>query len=229
MRSRRCVPRCLRICTRTKDGNRTSNRLRKPSGVNAVRNNRTAALGERTHRNAIELRTTLDITETTFSELANRARALATEGARTVLGITGAPGAGKTTLAERLVCELGPEIAVLVSMDGYHLANTVLHDLNRHPRKGAWDTFDAHGYVQMIGRIRAQRDHVSQGTEGTIYAPHFRRDLEEPVGSAVAVRPETPLVITEGNYLLLDVEPWAQARRVIDHFWFLAPPQAQRY
>jgi len=172
--------------------------------------------------------TTLDTTETTFSELANRARALATEGARTVLGITGAPGAGKTTLAERLVREIGPEVAVLVSMDGYHLANTVLHDLNRHPRKGAWDTFDAHGYVKMIERIRAQRDHVSQGTEGTIYAPHFRRDLEEPVGSAIAVRPETPLVITEGNYLLLDVEPWAQARRVIDHIWFLAPPESQR-
>ncbi len=145
-----------------------------------------------------------------------------------MLGITGAPGAGKSTLAERIVAELGPELAVLVPMDGFHLANEILHDLGRHARKGAHDTFDAWGYVALMQRIRVQQRGVAAGGEDIVYAPRFRRDLEEPIGSAIPVRPETPLVVTEGNYLLLDRQPWPQARAVIDEVWFLAPTETQR-
>ncbi|MGO2518807.1 MAG: nucleoside/nucleotide kinase family protein [Microbacterium sp.] len=172
--------------------------------------------------------TTVNITEQTFAELVERARYTALRGERVVLGITGAPGAGKSTLAERLVEELGPELSVLVPMDGFHLANTVLHALGRHDRKGADDTFDGWGYVALMHRIRAQRDGAAEGREDTIYAPHFRRDLEEPIGSAIPVSVSTPLVVTEGNYLLLDQQPWPQARDVVDEVWFLAPTEDQR-
>jgi len=171
---------------------------------------------------------TLPVETTTFTHLLNRASALAADGQRRVLGLTGAPGAGKSTLAERLVDALGPQTAVLVPMDGFHLADAVLHDLGRHARKGAHDTFDGYGYVALMRRIREQRQRVGAGEDGIIYAPVFRRDLEEPVGSAVPVHPETPLVITEGNYLLLDRSPWRQARDLIDEVWFLAPPEEQR-
>ena len=76
----------------------------------------------------------------TFEDLENRARTLAGGKARSVLGIVGAPGAGKSILAERLVAALGPDTAVLVSMDGFHYANRVLELLGRRARKGAIDT-----------------------------------------------------------------------------------------
>ncbi|MFT4134975.1 nucleoside/nucleotide kinase family protein [Microbacterium sp.] len=169
-----------------------------------------------------------DATDTTLAQLIERARALASRGERAILGITGAPGAGKSTLAERLVAALGDEAAVLVPMDGYHLANVVLDDLGYRARKGAPHTFDAYGYLALMRRIRTQRENVDAGADGIVYAPQFRRDLEEPVGSAVPVRPETPLVVTEGNYLLLDEEPWPRVRALVDETWFLAPPESQR-
>ena len=110
----------------------------------------------------------------TMADLVGRAEALAAHGRRSILGITGAPGAGKSTVAEQLVQALGPERAVLVPMDGFHLANTVLDALGRRDRKGAADTFDDAGYAALLERIRAQRPDSGE----TIYAPEFRRDLE---------------------------------------------------
>jgi pantothenate kinase len=61
-----------------------------------------------------------------------------------------------------------------------------------------------------------------------VYAPEFRRDLEEPIGSAIPVPPTVPLVVTEGNYLLLPDEPWRRIRPLLDEVWFLAPPEEER-
>ncbi|WP_347344399.1 nucleoside/nucleotide kinase family protein [Microbacterium sp.] len=170
----------------------------------------------------------VDAADTTLAQLIERARALASRGERVILGITGAPGAGKSTLAERIVAELGDELAVLVPMDGYHLANVVLDDLGYRARKGAPHTFDAFGYLSLMRRIHAQRENAAAGIDGVVYAPQFRRDLEEPVGSAIPVHPETPLVVTEGNYLLLEEEPWPHVRALVDETWFLAPDESQR-
>lgn len=163
-----------------------------------------------------------------FAQLVERASELAGQGRRALLGITGAPGAGKSTLAERLVDALGPEIAVFVPMDGFHLANSELVRLDRMDRKGAHDTFDGWGYAALLHRLRDQREQAEQGSEGIVYAPQFRRDLEEPVGSAIPVRPDVPLVVTEGNYLLLESDAWQHARAMIDEVWFLAPDEPQR-
>ena len=215
---------------------------------------------------------TTPVAEHSLAELLDRARALASRGGRTILGITGAPGAGKSTLAVELAAALGPELAVLVPMDGFHLAHDLLRQQGSVERKGAPDTFDAWGYAALLERIHAQRPAGSESAAGsavgsaadfavgsaarsapvstrvstrvsaldaaadvrrtgpaeTIYAPEFRRDLEEPVGSAILVPSSTPLVITEGNYLLLDGEAWTRARAMIDETWFLAPSEPQR-
>ncbi|HEV7709984.1 MAG TPA: nucleoside/nucleotide kinase family protein [Asanoa sp.] len=148
-----------------------------------------------------------------FDVLVARAAALADLGPRRLLGIVGAPGAGKSTLAARLVEAVGPT-AVLVPMDGYHLAQAELDRLGRHERKGAIDTFDGSGYVSMLGRLAA-------GGPETVYAPAFHREIEEPVAGSIAVPPEVRLVVTEGNYLLVPEEPWSGVRLVLDEVWYL--------
>lgn len=147
-------------------------------------------------------------------ELSARARRLAVPGRRRILGIAGPPGAGKSTLAERLVEGLGG-LAVLVPMDGFHLAQAELDRLGRAGRKGAPDTFDAAGYAALLRRLR------TPGDQWPVYAPAFDRALEEPIAGAVPVLPDTPLVVTEGNYLLHDDGPWAPVRRLLDEVWFL--------
>jgi len=149
-----------------------------------------------------------------------RAVALAAAGGRSVLGIAGAPGAGKSTLARRVVTavteQLGPGVAVQVPMDGFHLANAALDALGRHDRKGAIDTFDAAGYVALVRRLVGGPD--AEGTE-TIWAPDFDRRVDEPVAGSIAVPPETVLVVSEGNYLLDQSAPWRELPGLFTETW----------
>lgn len=149
------------------------------------------------------------------AELVDRARALIASGDRRILGICGAPGAGKSTVSAALLEALGDR-AVLVPMDGYHLSNEVLVALGRRDRKGAPDTFDADGYVALLARLHRQTDDV-------VYAPRFHREIEESIAAEIAVPRSTPLVITEGNYLLLDSGPWRHVRPMLDEAWFVTP------
>ncbi|MFH8620009.1 nucleoside/nucleotide kinase family protein [Streptomyces sp. NPDC017979] len=148
------------------------------------------------------------------SQLAGRAGDLVAGGGRRILGIAGAPGAGKSTLAGELVDALAGD-AVLVPMDGFHLAQAELERLGRAHRKGAPDTFDVEGYLALLARLRSPAPGV------TVYAPSFDRDLEEPVAGSIAVPPDVPLVVTEGNYLLHDDGPWARVRPLLDEVWYL--------
>lgn len=156
-----------------------------------------------------------------FDRLAARARRLAVPGRRRVLGLAGAPGAGKSTLAARLVARLDG-LAVLVPMDGFHLAQAELERLGRAGRKGAPDTFDAAGYTALLARLRAPEP----GT--TVYAPAFDRSLEEPVAGSIPVGPDVPLVVTEGNYLLHDEGAWAGVLPLLDEAWYLELDDARR-
>ncbi|RKW71386.1 nucleoside/nucleotide kinase family protein [Galactobacter caseinivorans] len=164
----------------------------------------------------------------TLDQLVDRALQLALSGRRTILGIAGAPGAGKSTLAEALVKRLGPVLAVFVPMDGFHLSNTVLDSLGLRASKGAQNTFDAHGYVHLLQRLAQQPESAAAGLDGIIYAPEFDRALDSSIGSAVPVQATTPLVVTEGNYLLLDDAPWNVASQVCAELWFLAPDEDER-
>ncbi|MER7879490.1 nucleoside/nucleotide kinase family protein [Streptomyces solisilvae] len=151
----------------------------------------------------------------TPQQLLERAQCLADAGGRRLLGIAGPPGAGKTTLAEYLVDALGADRAVLVPMDGFHLADTELRRLGLIGRKGAPETFDPYGYAALLRRLRAPR------AEEVVYAPGFDRELEQPVAGSIPVAPEMPLVITEGNYLLLDEAPWLPVRELLDETWWV--------
>jgi pantothenate kinase len=137
-------------------------------------------------------------------------------GRRRIIGVAGAPGVGKTTYAAELVADsLAAGVpAVHVAMDGFHLADVTLTALGRLDRKGAPDTFDAWGYAALLSRLRAEDAH-------TVYAPGFERDLEQPIAGAVAVPPATELVVTEGNYLLLDRPEWRAVRSTLDEVVFL--------
>ncbi|MFF5025195.1 nucleoside/nucleotide kinase family protein [Streptomyces collinus] len=164
----------------------------------------------------------------TFDDLLLRARALTGDGRRAILGIAGGPGAGKTTLAERLVDALngdGPPWAAHVPMDGFHLADAELDRLGRRDRKGAPDTFDAAGYAALLRRLREEND---DETGEVVYAPAFERELEQPLAGAIPVPPSARLVVTEGNYLLLERGSWARVRACLDEVWFCEVDEEER-
>lgn len=159
--------------------------------------------------------------------LADRIRGLHRPGSRVLIGIIGAPGSGKSTLSAAVIAHLGtgpaPLEAALVAMDGYHLAQHVLDVAGLADIKGAPQTFDAAGYVALLERLTNGR-----AADGVIYAPEFRRALEEPIAGAVPVRPDVEVVLTEGNYLLSDDPPWRRVGELLTEAWYLDVPEELR-
>jgi pantothenate kinase len=131
---------------------------------------------------------------------------LQSTGSRQILGIVGAPGTGKSTVARTLADALGRERCVVVPMDGFHLANEI---------------FDVGGYLSILQRLRARDEPV-------VFAPSYRRGLEEPIAASIAVARDIDYVITEGNYLLAAEPPWDRVRSLVDEIWFVHTPPAVR-
>jgi pantothenate kinase len=156
--------------------------------------------------------------------LARDAIALASE-SRAILGVAGSPGAGKSTLVDELLGSIravkGDDWVAHVPMDGFHLADAQLDRIGARARKGAPDTFDAAGYAHLLERVRHEVDEP-------VYVPGFDRTLEQPLAAALVVLPSARLVVTEGNYLLLDDPQWARARHAMDAVWFVASEETTR-
>lgn len=148
-----------------------------------------------------------------LGELATRVREAAHGRGRFLLGLTGEPGAGKSTVSAQLAAALDDD-AVVVPFDGFHLASTLLGTEELRNRRGAIDTFDLAGYRMLMQRLR-------RGDEPVVYAPAYAREIEEPVAAAIAVSRSTPIVITEGNYLLSDHPDLREARALLDQVWYV--------
>lgn len=138
-------------------------------------------------------------------------------GRRVIVGLAGPPGSGKSTLADTVCAELGDR-AVSVPLDGWHLSAEMTRRLGAADRRGAPRTFDASGYLVLLQRLRSQG---AFGDPAVVYAPEYRREIEEPVAGAIAVDSRTPIIVTEGNYLLLDRPVWRDVAPLLDLSYYV--------
>lgn len=129
------------------------------------------------------------------------------DGVRTIVGIAGPPASGKSTLAESVVNAFNRgsrtevPVAALLPMDGYHLDNRLLEARGLLARKGAPETFNAHGFCEAIKGLKS----VTRET----FHPSFDREMDLAIAHSIVIAPDTPLVVVEGNYLLLRSAPWS--------------------
>lgn len=155
---------------------------------------------------------------------------------RFIVGIAGVPASGKSTLAQMLLdhtnallCGTADEdTAILIGLDGWHLTRAQLDAFPNaklaHDRRGAHWTFDGQSYVQFVRELRVPLDTLTSATGGrdtVIYAPSFSHELKDPTPHAVAVHPQHRIVIIEGLYTFLGIDPWADAAQVLDERWWV--------
>jgi pantothenate kinase len=155
-----------------------------------------------------------------MSEIASIAAAIfkrATKAERFVVAIAGPPGSGKSTLAERLHEVLPAEKSAIVPMDGFHFDDVVLNRRGLRSRKGAPETFDYAGFAALLRRIRAN--------EPEIAIPVFDRSMELSRAGASIIGSDVKFVLVEGNYLLLDEEPWSALGGLFDFSIFVDVPR----
>ncbi|MGA5466961.1 nucleoside/nucleotide kinase family protein [Mycobacterium sp. NPDC050041] len=169
---------------------------------------------------------------TLTSEEARRAVAAELTGAdgrpvrRLIAGVTGPPGAGKSTFASGLVDELNarsPSTAAYLPMDGFHLAKVQLDRLGARQRRGAPDTFDVDGYRAILTRL------THSYAVADVFVPDFDRRLDDPVAAARVVPARARVVVTEGNYLALATDGWAAVRPLLERLYYVdALPDVRR-
>lgn len=143
---------------------------------------------------------------TELTDLSNRIKTIAESRDRIIVAIAGSPGSGKSTLVAKLAKELN-NVAV-VPMDGFHLDNTILEKRGLISRKGSPETFDPDGYHQFLSRLKHSNE--------TVYAPLFDRQADLSRAGAIEISSEVKVILTEGNYLLLQHSPWDKLSELFD-------------
>lgn len=144
---------------------------------------------------------------------------------RILIALAGVPGSGKSTAANNISKYVNDTLNVecaVVGLDGFHLYRDQLKKLANpelaFARRGAPFTFDAEGVVQFIDRLRKS---CQSPNRGVIYAPSFDHKLMDPIANGVTITPDTSIVIIEGLYLLLDIEPWSSIANLVDERWMI--------
>ncbi|MBC8716179.1 nucleoside/nucleotide kinase family protein [Ochrobactrum sp. Marseille-Q0166] len=141
---------------------------------------------------------------------------------RLIVAIAGPPGAGKSTFSEYLrdaINKGGTEPAVIVPMDGFHLDNAILDERGLRSRKGSPPTFDCAGFADLLGRLKNASEDV--------VIPVFDRTLDLARAGAAIVHADHRILLVEGNYLLLDQQPWTKLTPFFDMTIFLEVPFAE--
>jgi pantothenate kinase len=133
---------------------------------------------------------------------------------RTLIGIVGKPGAGKSTVVEQIQNKYQTHEVSIIPMDGFHLTNEELISLGRRERKGAPDTFDVEGFTSLIKSVKIDHsvDHKF---------PIFHREIEASIADEGIVPKESKIVVTEGNYLFSEDHNWSAVYPLLDHTWFI--------
>ncbi|KZP25996.1 P-loop containing nucleoside triphosphate hydrolase protein [Athelia psychrophila] len=147
---------------------------------------------------------------------------------RLLVGITGIPASGKSTFAERVVsntnhalsAEGKPDPTILVGLDGWHLTRAQLDAFPSpqvaHARRGAHWTFDGPSYVEFIRSLRKPLS-----PDEVITAPSFDHALKDPEPHAVSIYAYHRIVVIEGLYTFLSIDPWLHGGEELDERWIV--------
>ncbi|KAJ7243371.1 P-loop containing nucleoside triphosphate hydrolase protein [Mycena haematopus] len=173
------------------------------------------------------------------ADLVNKLRQTPME-SRLIVGLAGSPAAGKSSFCHRLLrnikvalktgndasATVETDTAILVGLDGWHLTRAELSAFPdaklAHERRGIHWTFDGKGYVEFVKALRLPLPSPATPSEiKPITAPAFSHALKDPTPDAISVYPHHRLVLIEGLYTFLSIEPWSEASVLLDERWFL--------
>jgi len=133
---------------------------------------------------------------------------------RSIIGIVGKPGAGKSTVVSEIEKRFDSSQVSVIQMDGYHLSNEELIALGHRDRKGAPDTFDTQSFISLITKVKN-----IPGLEHRF--PIFHREMEASIENEGSVPSGAKVIVVEGNYLFSEDHNWQGVFPLLDHSWFI--------
>lgn len=155
----------------------------------------------------------------TINELAELIITSAAGSSRFIVAVAGPPASGKSTIAEKLCTAITTKDKTafpnIIPMDGFHIDNKILDELNLRSRKGSAETFDADGFIALIEKIYSQDENVC--------IPEFDRSKDKVVDNGKVITDKNKIIIVEGNYLFLEEAPWNVLMGFFDFPIFILP------